>query len=74
MTDKYKPANYNCVFPYLVVNGARATIDFLKHVFEAEELRVFPAENGGLMHAEVRITDTVVMLAASTCKCTHLCP
>ena len=65
MTSPYKPDNYTSVSPYLVVNGARATIDFLKHVFGAEELRTFPNDEGGLMHAEVRIDDTVVMLADS---------
>ncbi len=65
MTSPYKPENYTSVSPYLVVNGARATIDFLKRVFDADELRTFPSDEGGLMHAEVRIDDTVVMLADS---------
>src|SRR5688500_5684030 len=51
----YKPANYSTVSPYLVVNDANATIDFLKKVFGAIELRRFPDEAGRLMHAEVRI-------------------
>lgn len=65
MTSTYKPTNYTSVSPYLVVNGAQATIDFLKGVFYAEELRTFPSDQGGLMHAEVRVDDTVVMLADS---------
>ena len=59
----YKPANYSTVSPYLVVNDANSTIDFLKKVFGAIELRRFPDEAGRLMHAEVRIDDTVIMLA-----------
>ena len=65
MTAPFKPENYTSVSPYLVVNGARATIDFLKRVFGAEELRTFGSAEGSLMHAEVRIDDTVVMLADS---------
>ena len=65
MTAPYKPANYTSVSPYLVVNGARGTIDFLKRVIGAEELRTFPSDSGGLLHAKVRIDDTVVMLADS---------
>ena len=65
MTSPYKPASYTSISPYLVVNGARATIDFLKRVFDAEELRTFPNDEGGLMHAAARIDDTVVMLADS---------
>jgi PhnB protein len=58
----YKPAGYNSVSPYLVVDGAARTIDFLKTVFNAVELRRFPA-GAKIMHAEVRIDDTVVMIA-----------
>ena len=63
MESPYKPAGYSTVSPYLVVNGADATIDFLKGVFGAIELRRFPDESGKLMHAEVRIDDNVIMLA-----------
>jgi len=63
MDASYKPNNYSSVSPYLIVDGANATIDFLKRVFGAVELRRFPDEAGKLMHAEVRIEDTVIMLA-----------
>lgn len=63
MSASYKPSNYSSVSPYLIVDGASATIDFLKRVFGAAELRRFPDEAGKLMHAEVRIEDTVIMLA-----------
>ncbi|MCW5621867.1 MAG: VOC family protein [Burkholderiales bacterium] len=59
----HKPASYSTVSPYLVVNGADATIDFLKRVFGAIELRRFPGQAGKIMHAEVRIDDSVIMLA-----------
>jgi PhnB protein len=63
MSTSYKPNNYSTVSPYLIVNGAAATIDFLKQVFGATEVRRFLEESGKLMHAEVRIDDTVIMLA-----------
>ena len=59
----WKPAGYTSVAPYLVVDGAERTIDFLVRVFGAQALRRFDAPGGGIMHAEVRIDDTVVMLA-----------
>ena len=59
----HKPEGYTTVSPYLILSGAAGTIDFLTRVFDAVELRRFPAESGGLMHAEVRIGDSVVMLA-----------
>lgn len=63
MAAHYKPTSYSTVSPYLIVNGAEATIGFLQRVFGATELRRFPDESGKLMHAEVRIEDTVIMLA-----------
>jgi PhnB protein len=63
MGTSYKPKSYNSVSPYLVVDGASGTIDFLKRVFGAVELRRFPDAAGKVLHAEVRIDDTVVMIA-----------
>lgn len=63
MGSEYKPDTYNSVSPYLIVEGAAATIEFLTRAFGATELRRFPDESGLIRHAEVRIDDTVVMLA-----------
>ena len=59
----YKPDGYTTVSPYLIVDGASATIDFLRRVFAADEIRRFADPAGKVMHAEVRIDDTVVMIA-----------
>ena len=59
----YKPDGYTSVSPYLIVDGASATIDFLQRVFGADEIRRFADPAGRVMHAEVRIDDTVVMIA-----------
>src|SRR5262245_55562204 len=63
MSTSYKPEAYSTVSPYLIVDGASRTIEFLKLVFDATELRRFSDSSGRLMHAEVRSGDTVVMLA-----------
>jgi uncharacterized glyoxalase superfamily protein PhnB len=63
MSTSYKPKEYSTVSPYLIVNGASASIDFLKRVFDAVELRRIPNDTGKLLHAEVRIDDTVIMIA-----------
>ncbi len=65
MSAHYKPDNYTTVSPYLIVDGASATIDFLVKVLGAVELRRFPDAHGRITHAEVRIDDTVVMIADS---------
>lgn len=62
MSD-WKPQGSNSASPYLVVKDAKATMAFLKAVFDAEPLRVIPREDGGLRHAEARVGDSVVMFA-----------
>jgi uncharacterized glyoxalase superfamily protein PhnB len=59
----HKPDGYSTVSPYLIVSGADATIRFLGEVFGARELRRYAAPDGKLMHAEVQIDDSVIMLA-----------
>jgi len=63
MTVTHKPAGHSTVSPYLIVDGADRTIRFLVQVFGAVELRRFPDSEGKLLHSEVRIDDTVVMIA-----------
>jgi uncharacterized glyoxalase superfamily protein PhnB len=63
MAVGYKPAGYNSVAPYLIVDNAARTIEFLKRVFGATELQRQLSPRGSIMHAEVRIDDSVIMLA-----------
>jgi uncharacterized glyoxalase superfamily protein PhnB len=65
MSASYKPSGYTSVAPYLIVSSAGATLKFLAAVFDAKELRKFADPNGRVVHAEVRIDDTVVMFAES---------
>ncbi len=63
MSKAYKPAGYNSVSAYLIVEGgAQRVIDFLKKAFDATELRRYDMPDGSIMHAEVRIDDTVIMM------------
>ncbi len=59
----YKPEGYSSVSAYLVADGAQRVIDFLKRAFDAKETRRYDNPDGTIMHAEVRIDDTVVMIA-----------
>jgi len=63
MTLHSKPQGYNSVSPYLMAQHAQRVIDFLKQTFDATELRRYNRPDGSIMHAEVKIDDTVVMLA-----------
>ena len=63
MRTSYKPDGHNSVSPYLSVQGASGTIDFLKAVFGGVELMRHTDDDGNIVHAEVRVDDSVVMLA-----------
>jgi PhnB protein len=39
MEKQFKPAGYNSVSPYFIVNGAQKFIDLMKAIFDATELR-----------------------------------
>ncbi len=57
----YKPEGYTDLAPYLLVKDAHAVLSFCEAVFGATRLRVIPGE-AGIMHAECRIGDTVLMM------------
>jgi PhnB protein len=66
--NKFKPDGYNSVSPYLVVKGAKRLIELLKTIFNAKELRKYENNDGSIMHAEVRIDDSVIMIGDSNDK------
>lgn len=59
----YVPKGYHTVVPYLIVKGAASALDFYKQVFGAEEVMRMPGPNGMIMHAEIKINGSTVMLA-----------
>jgi len=65
MKVPFKPEGYNSVSPYLVLTNANATIEFLKKAFDGQLLRHYADGEGRIMHAEVRIDDSVIMVADS---------
>lgn len=68
MNNTFKPDGYNSVSPYFIVNGAQRFIDLLKAVFDAKELRRYDNPDGTIMHAEIRIDDSVIMLGDASEK------
>ena len=55
---------FHTITPYLIVPGAAAMIDFVKQAFGAEEVfRVHAPGTKKIMHAEVRIGDSMLELA-----------
>jgi PhnB protein len=57
------PDGYHAVTPYLMINEAAKAIDFYKKVFGAQELMRIPGPGGKVMHAELKIGDSIIMLA-----------
>lgn len=66
MSSSFKPKDYNSVSPYFIVKGARSFIDFLIQLFDAVEMRRYDNEDGSIMHAEVKIDDSIIMIADAT--------
>ncbi len=60
---KATPDGYHTATPYLVLQGAAAALDFYKQVFGATEMVRMAQPDGKIGHAEVRIGDSVIMLA-----------
>jgi PhnB protein len=63
MAVKPIPDGYHSVTPYLIVEGAARALDFYKKAFGAAENFRMPGPDGRIGHAEIRIGDSVVMLA-----------
>lgn len=57
------PENYHAITPYLIIKGAAKAIDFYKTVFGAAEIMRMPGPEGRIGHAELKIGDSIFMLA-----------
>ena len=63
MSVSHTPKGYHTATPYLVIKGAAAALDFYKTVFGAAEIMRMPGPGGMVMHAEIKIGDSMIMLA-----------
>ncbi len=62
MAVKPIPDGYHAVSPYLVVSGAAKVIAFVEKVFGAKVKERMARPDGTVMHAEVIIGDSIVMM------------
>ena len=62
------PDGYQHVMPYIILKGADAFKRFLEDVFEGKEIYNQLREDGAIMHAEVKIGESVIMFAEATDK------
>jgi PhnB protein len=68
MAIKWIPEGYHVVTPYHVVPRAAEFIEFLKEAFGALERERFGNPDGKIMHAEVSIGDSVIMLGDASAE------
>lgn len=57
------PDGYRTATPYLAIRNAAKAIEFYKKAFGAEEAFRMPGPDGQIMHAEIRIGDSMIMMA-----------
>ena len=62
MSVKPVPDGYHTITPYLLVDGVARLLNFLAKAFDAVELQRRLRPDGSIMHAEVRMGDSVVMM------------
>src|SRR5688572_31218229 len=63
MAVKAIPEGYHALTPYLVCKDAAKAIEFYSRAFGAQETVRMPGPNGRIMHAEVKIGDSMLMLS-----------
>lgn len=62
MSVKPIPENYHTLTPYMTVRDASRAIEFYKKAFGATERGIMKGPDGKVMHAEIMIGDSIVML------------
>lgn len=62
MTVAHVPEGYTTVTPWIISGDTAGLIDYLKEVFDAEEIARLVGADGRIGHAEVRIGDSIVMM------------
>jgi len=60
---QYIPKGFHTITPYLCIENATKTIEFLKKAFDVQECNVCSqTPNGQIMHAEIKIGDSWIMI------------
>lgn len=63
MKAKPIPEGHHTVSPYLAIEGGLKALEFYKKAFGATELFRLEMPDGRLGHAEIRLGDSIIMLA-----------
>jgi PhnB protein len=60
---KAVPEGYHTITPFLTLKGADKAIEFYKQAFGCEERFRMPGPGGAVMHAEMQLGDSILMLS-----------
>ncbi len=66
MSVNFIPDGYYTITPYLIVEDADKLIEFVEKVFDAELVFKMPNEAGRVSHAEMKVGNSMLMLAEAT--------
>ena len=66
MTVKPIPDGYHTITPYFVMKNPREFIEFLKKAFNAESVSMSVSPDSKVMHAEIRIGDSMMMMSEAS--------
>lgn len=62
----YKPNGYNSVSPYFIIEGTQKMVALLQDLFEAKTLRRYENPDGSIMHIELQLDDSVIMMGEAS--------
>ncbi len=68
MAVKPIPDGFHTITPYLMIKDAPAFIDFVKKAFNAKEISRTNAPDGSIMHGELKIGDSMMMITGASEK------
>jgi PhnB protein len=63
---KAVPEGFHTITSYFIVNNGKAFIDFVKNAFGAAEQRISTMPDGRIMHAQLKIGDSIIMMGEAT--------
>lgn len=74
--DNFMPINpipdkYHSVTPYIIVPDVSKLLDFIEKVFAGEITEKVTSPDGTIMHAEIKVRDSMIMLGGSPDSSKH---
>jgi PhnB protein len=66
MPVKPIPDGYHTITPYLMIQDSPKFIEFLNRAFDAKEIHRSETKDGKIMHAEVKVGDSMIMLSEAS--------